>query len=160
MGGIGGRATAYEVECEMQGLASDERLRIRQLTTRPIAEALNKWLAVVSRAVCTRLPMRTSKVLERLRTQPASRAMSRCHIVGGHPQAGHVANNRPRPCVRAGSATEKNGINEKGPGVPGLLNVADGSAGNRRFELPRQRPWASRTSAHERSRLTPALSPR
>jgi transposase len=34
----------YEVEREVQELASDERLRIRQLKTRPVADALNKWL--------------------------------------------------------------------------------------------------------------------
>jgi transposase len=34
----------YEIEREVHDLASDERLRIRQLKTRPVADALNKWL--------------------------------------------------------------------------------------------------------------------
>ena len=34
----------YEVEREVQDLDPDERRRIRQLKTRPVADALNKWL--------------------------------------------------------------------------------------------------------------------
>ena len=34
----------YEVEREVQDLAPDERRRIRQLKTRPVVDALNKWL--------------------------------------------------------------------------------------------------------------------
>ena len=34
----------YEVEREVQDLASDERLRIRQLKSRPVIDTLNKWL--------------------------------------------------------------------------------------------------------------------
>ena len=36
----------YEVEREVQDLASDERRRIRQLKARPLADALNKWLTL------------------------------------------------------------------------------------------------------------------